>query len=1128
MWLTGLQRCTGCLFSVLLFCAIAQAQFRAGIQGTVSDPSGAVIPGVQVTLTNNETQKKQTTTSSGEGFYRFNGLPPGTYTVTASQKEFQTTSVENVRVTGDDVQGANLTLQPGAMTTSITVQGDAGSALQTENANVDVQLTAQAVRNLPQVGRDPYNLLRLAPGVFGDAARSGSGQAVALPNSNGPGGSNSSIFQSENQVPVVANGQRLSQNNFQIDGVSVNSLTWGGAAVVTPNQESIKSIHIASSDYTAEAGRNAGAQIDVVSQNGTNQFHGSGVFKYNDPIFNAYNKFGGPNAPVIRVNDYQRQFAASVGGPILKNHLFFFFSYEGLRDNSTNYETAYVETPQYRQSVLSLRPTSTLAKVFQSPGIAPRVTSYLNVPCPAGFAKNACQQVTGGLDIGSLTGAPGRYVDIGANPTGGGLDGLPDIAFAQIALPNRTAGNQYNGRIDYNLSANDSLAMSMYFTKLDQLSSDGGGGARPLGDLVNSPLNTAVTLTYNRILSPTMLNEARFNLTRFASNQVAAASGTNFGIPRLEVEGLALPDRIRFGAPQSEATPAIFAQNQFEFRDNVSKVLGNHALKFGGQIRWEQDNNSLVGGARPDYSFQGLWNLANDTPIYEGINANPATGAPADAQRYFRSKNIALYAQDEWKIRPGLTLNYGLRWEYFSPISEKRNRLTNLQFAAPYTLVGATVKPVSQLYNPDYKNFAPRLGFAYNPQSFNKLVIRGGFGMYYTRVPDVLFANTRGNPPYFARFGLCCGTVGSPYANGQILYSLGSSNSIYSYPVNPALAVGIDPVNGGVLGRTVEIWGAQKNFPTGYAYVYSWGLEYSLPGKIVASAGFQGSTDHHLIRIVNQNFLYPNSANAEFGPIYFPQPDVNSNYNALNLGLTRSFANGFGLQAKYRWAKSLDDLSGEGPGGNTNQTYPQDLHSEWGPSDFDTTHFALISGQYELPWYKKQQGFVGKMLGGFSVSGISTYHTGFPYTVKIGQSVSTPGGPSQGPIRPTKYYGNAVYSTSNDAFINGTNWPGGGAKYFDIADTGYPGVSRNSFRGPHYFGTDLSVIKQTRLPETWHMGAAAMIDVRANLYNVFNQLNLTPFNYFDSGVFADSGQFGRATQPALAGRVVEFQARFTF
>src|SRR5581483_6943403 len=165
------------------------------------------------------------------------------------------------------------------------------------------------------------------------------------------------------------------------------------------------------------------------------------------------------------------------------------------------------------------------------------------------------------------------------------------------------------------------------------------------------------------------------------------------------------------------------------------------------------------------------------------------------------------------------------------------------------------------------------------------------------------------------------------------------------------------------------------------------------------------------------------------------------------------------------------------------------------------------------------------LLGGFRVSTIVTYHTGFPYTVKIGQSVSTPGGPSLGPVRPTRFYGGAVYSNSNDAFINGGNWPGGGAQYFDITTAGPPGIGRNSFRGPRYFATDLSAAKQFKLPV---LGEAAVIDVRANLYNVFNTLNLTPFGFFDPGVFADSPQFGRATQPGLAGRVVEFQARFSF
>jgi hypothetical protein len=1114
--------------AVVAFAASSMfAQFRGAIQGTIKDPSGAVVPAATVKLTNKETRRTAQTLSSGEGFYRFSGLAPGAYSLDVSSPGMKVQVVENVNLAAEATQGVDINLEPGLVTETVTVTSEAMPALQTESGNVSTELSEDAVRTLPQTGRNPYELVRLAPGVFGNAARDGSGAAVALPNSSGPGGANASIFQTENQIPVVANGQRVSQNNYQIDGVSVNSLTWGGAAVVTPNQESVKSMRVSSSDYSAEAGRNSGAQIEVVSQNGTNQFHGSGVFKYNDPIFNAYNKFGGPNgAPVIRADQFLRQFGASFGGPIVKNKLFFFLSYEGLRQSRTNYSTNYVETAQFRHQVLAARPNSNIAQVLNSPGIEPRVVQTIDTACPSGFAAGTCRQVAGGLDLGSLTGARGQYVDPGAHPVGGGLDGIPDVVFAQFAVPGSTQGNQYNARFDFTPAPSDSIAFSTYITSLNSISADSAGGSRPLGDIPFKPLNSAATLTYNRTISPTMLNEARFNVTRFAEDGISDASNVNFGIPRLEVEGLALPDRIRFGAPQSETTPSRLAQNQFELRDNLSKVLANHALRFGAELRWEQDNNSLVGGARPLYSFQGLFNLANDTPVFEQINANPVTGAPADAQRYLRTHTYSLYAQDEWKLRPDFTLTLGLRWEYFSPITEKSNRLSNLIYASPYTLLGARVETVSELFHRDRNNFAPRLGFAYNPSGLKRLVVRGGFGVYYQRVPDVLFANTRGNPPLFARFGICCGNAGSPFADGQILYALGSGNSIYSYPANPALAVGIDPNTGGVLDRTVEVWGTQQDFPTAYAYVYSFGLQYSLPQHLVASAGYQGSTDHHLIRIVNQNFLYAN--NPAFGPVYFPQPDVNSNYNALNLSLARSFSAGLGVQANYRWSKSIDQLSTEGPGSAANQTYPQDNRTERGPSDFDATHSLTVAAQYELPFYRNRPGVLRAVFGGFQIAPILTYHTGFPYTVKIGQSVSTPGGPTLGPIRPTRYLGNAVYSSSNDAFINGTNWPGGGATYFDIASGGPPGIGRNSFRGPRYFATDLAISKVTRLPSNWGLGEAAAIDVRANLYNVFNNLNLTPFGFYDPGIFADSGQFGRATQPGLAGRVVEFQARLSF
>ncbi|HVV47689.1 MAG TPA: carboxypeptidase regulatory-like domain-containing protein, partial [Bryobacteraceae bacterium] len=437
-----MQRVVGVLF---LFSLPVVAQFRAGVQGVISDSTGAVVPNATVTLTNTETQRTQKTETTQEGFYGFFGLAPGTYTIEAGKTGFQKQVLSDIRINAEEIQGRNLTLATGDVSQSITVSDTSRPALQTENGDVGKAITTEEVERLPQVGRNPYELLRLTPGVFGDSARGGGGSAANLPNTTGPGGSNFAIFQTENQVPVAANGQRLSENSYRIDGVSVNSLGWGGAAVVTPNQESVKELRVTSGSYSAEIGRNAGAQIDVVSKNGTNQFHGSGVFKLDDPAFNAFNSYGGYNLPPARVDQLFRQYAASVGGPVVKNRLFFFFSYEGLNNRSTNFVNSWIETPQFRQAVIAQRPDSMAAQILNSPNEIPRVVSVANLPCPSGFAPGTCRQVTGGLDIGSIGGARGAYT----TDTGGGLDGVPDVQFAQLASPSSTQGNQYNGRVDY-------------------------------------------------------------------------------------------------------------------------------------------------------------------------------------------------------------------------------------------------------------------------------------------------------------------------------------------------------------------------------------------------------------------------------------------------------------------------------------------------------------------------------------------------------------------------------------------------------------------------------------------------------------------------------------------------------
>ncbi|MCA1618499.1 MAG: TonB-dependent receptor [Acidobacteria bacterium] len=1168
--LTTLFRACVCALVMLTLAQTARAQFRAAVQGTVTDASGAVIPEAALTLKNNETGRTQTATSGGEGFYRISELAPGSYTLTVEKAGFKKTTFENLVVNAEQVQGVDVVLTAGEVSETVTVTESQTPALETENANISKAITTREVKELPQFGRDPYELLRLTPGVFGEGARSGTGGAVGLPNQTGPGGSSRSIFQAENQPQISANGQRVSANNFQIDGTSVNSLTFGGAAVVTPNQESVKEVRVIASSYSAEYGRNSGAQVLTVSQNGTNAFHGSLFLKNNSPGLNAFNKYGGfNNAPAQRVNQHLNQFGGSIGGPVpwprfgegrppafrlLRDKAFFFFSYEGLRRNNTDTVNAFVETPEFRQLVQQVRPGSIAARILSADGIQPRVIGVVPTTCAAaGFPSGSfsqCQVIGSGLDIGRPAGAAGQYLPFN-NLNGGGLDGIPDIQFAQLAVPTSDRGHQFNPRFDFVISERDNITFSSYFSSFQGLGGDGPGRSRPMGDIRTEPRNLFGTVTWTRVLSQTMVNEARVNATRFAFNEIESSAETNFGIPRIEIESMP-GDRLRFGAPWAETTPGIFAENTYEFRDTLRWVRGSQAWSFGVEVRKEHDNNDLSGGSRPLYTFGGLFNFVNDAPLFYQINADPRTGGPAESQRYFRSSTYALFAQNDWKVRPNLTLGLGLRWEYFSPLTETQGRLSNLVLGPTEAtaLTAATLQLVDESYPPDRNNFAPKVSFAWTPNmgdSFggllaeNKMVLRGGFGISYNRVPIVLFANSRGNPPFLARYRICCGTsaadFSTPFAGGQILYALGANNSPFSYPANPALILNFNPSTGIPTNaggdKQVEVYGAPAEVPTPYVYTYSLDAQYQLPGRLTAEVGYQGSAGRKLIRLVNQRFLYPNDPGSFFASgVFFPTPDTTSSYNAMIARLTRRFGQGFQFDMHYRWAKSIDVASNEGPGSATNPTFPLDVREERGPSDYDVRHHFVGSSVWELPLFRNRDDALGSILGGWQLSGIVTAHTGFPWTPVTGNCPST-NRPITCPARPVAYFGGAGDDSSDEAFIRGSNFPGGGARFFStLGATGQgasagrlPGVGRNSFRGPKYFNVDMSVAKRFGLKRL--LGESSHFEVKANFFNVFNLLNLQNLGFATDSTNITHPNFGRSER-GLAGRVVELQGRLTF
>lgn len=1136
----------------------AAAQNNATIQGTVTDPSGAAVPAATVTVLDQATGTVRTTQTTNTGFYQVAQLLPGEYTVTIEKTGFEKSQTTNVTVLAEQFRGLDVVLKVGGAATTVTVNGANAPLLETEDASLTGTLTARQVQRLPEFGRDVYELLRLQPGIFGDGERTGAGLSVGFPNgpgansgSGGPGGSNTAIFQTENQQSISAAGQRITSNDYMVDGVSVNSLEWGGAAVITPSLESVQEMTVISNDYDASDGRNSGAHVKITTKSGTNTFHGTGFFQYETPGLNAYNKYDGPGALPVRVNNAFRQFGGNLGGPIIHDRLFFFFNYEGMRSSNITHDAQWVETPQLDALMAGASPGTPVATTLNGAGLTPRIQQVLSGTCTSeNGAKIAfpipCQNVSGGVNVGSPTGAYGTYVD--ATPSGGGLTTLPEFEYAELASPALESGDQYNARVDYNLGQNV-FSASTFLTFYRQDNADDSAQDRPMADYKSDRFSPSGFLSFVSNISPTLINDVRFNFTRYAFNDVSANPQINWEIPRTEIQS-ALPNgaRIRYGAAQGDDSPGIFAQNTYAFRDMATVIHGEHSVRFGFDYDHEQDNDNLLGSSRPDYVFNGPWDFVNGAPIYEAINVDPATGGPENAARYYRESDYGVFVQDDWKFRSNLTLNLGIRWDYYGPPSEARGDLENII---------PTDDPVSGLefaraafpghqYNATLRNFAPRIGFAWSPTALNaKTVVRGGFGMAYDRFDDVSFNNTRDNPPLVASYGICCGGPSNPFVNNQILYESGASDSPLGFAANPALATPIDPSTNLpeiLMGQSApSVWANPVYSPVPYVYLYSLQVQQALAKRWVATIGYQGSSSHDLLRIKNLIYFYPKPS-SEIQNVFSFTPDTEANFNALLAQLQHQFSNGLSINFNYTYSKSIDDVSAEGPGFTTNQTYPIDLATERGPSDFDATHNVSAYGLWNLPIFRNRSGFLGKTLGGWQINGVFEFHSGFPWTPVANNICPVLGASTLCPLRPIGYNGGAGDKHDTSAFLPPTsgNFPNPSTSYFTLQESGtapdFPGIGRNAFRGPRYSDIDFSFVKEFGLPNTSVLGEGANLQFRANFFNAFNKLNLEPFTFGSNSTVISYGpainpslnsQFGLATG-GLAGRVVELEARFVF
>ncbi len=1152
----------------------AHAQYNASIQGTVTDTQGALIAGATVVLTNTETNQVTTHTTSGAGVYTFNQLPPSLYSISVTAKGFVSKRLDHVQVTPEQANAVNVQLSAGAETQTVTVSGNQAAALDTETATISGTVTSNQIQHLPSFGRDVFQLAQLAPGTFGDGAQAAGGGTSSLPSSNRSGSAASDgIFTTENAPQISGDGGQNEANGISINGISTVSAVWGGASVITPSEDSVKDVHIVSNGYDASNGRFSAAQVQVVTKNGTNQVHGSAFFKADRPGLNAYQRYNSPGslAPgrpgVQRDNSRFNQFGGTLGGPILKNRIFAFFSYEGLRNNTSNTSTGWYEAPQF----LALAQQGTIASQYLTyPGEGASYSAIIPQTCgDLGLQEDTnCRTLSDGtLNLGSpRTGAiPGTldptYGGGSSNPgVGDGLTDTPTIAFLNTVDPTNVVEDQYSGRMDVNPGSKDLVTFSIYW--VPQTETYYNGPVRAANLWHHDAVNDAFAGIWDHTFSANLLNEARVNAAGYRWNEVATNPQAPFGLPEAIFDSLgsmtsstSISDHY-FGA----ASPSDLDQWTYGYEDTLTKVFGKSQVKIGGGATRLYYLNNQVATEIPTYSFRNPWDFLNDAPYEETGSFNPITGTPTSNRQDIRSQIYSGFVQDDIKLKPNLTVNLGIRWTYFGSIASKENNLSVLKLGTgAAALTGASFRVGGSLYDPQKLNFGPQLGFAWSPEAQeSRLVFRGGFGLNFNQEEIAIASNGANNPPESANVSFCCSTAAA--LNPDILYATSSSpTALTGYPSNPNTISTFNTANIPISGGPVTAYGYPSNLPTNYVYHYSFDTQYELAKNIVATVGYQGSVARHLIREYNENVVAGAEGlalNPRLQTVNFYGNDSNSNYNALLTTLTHRFSQQFQAEAQYTWSKSMD----EGSQPFYEDPYPYDNRLAYGRSDYNVTDAFKFFGMYQPIFFRgSNDSWAEKLIGGWSISGILNIHSGFPWTPEFNNTGGNVyyQGSTYGSLRPAAYLGGAGHNTSNKAFISGpgyssatastynSNYPQGALNYFPapafvpgpqfgdgIVLPPPPGIERNTQNGPNYIDADMTLSKSFGLPNNRILGEGSAVEVRADAYNIYNRLNLTNVNTIISTTDASGNNisnpsFGQA-QNALGSRTIELQARFSF
>jgi Carboxypeptidase regulatory-like domain len=1054
------------------------------ISGTVTDAGGAVLTGASITITNVDNNFERSFTTDEHGDYSVPLLPPGTYRIEVTLPGFRTEVAENIILNVDDRLRIDLSLRVGEVSERVTVT-EATPIVQSESSSVGVVIDNQKILELSLNGRQFESLTQLVPGSLAPAP----GSVLSF-----RGGFNSA-------------GARETANTNILDGVDNNDPAINNFTL-RPILDAIQEFKVLANSYSAEFGRGGGAQVIVSTKSGTNELHSSvWEFLRNDKLdardfFNK--KESGPKPPFQR-----NQFGATLGGPITAKHTFFFGAYEGIR----------------RRQVFTSRqqvPTTELLK-----------GDFSSLPSPLRDPENRAGPTFPGniIPVARINPVAKKILDRASFPLATpGLE-APNNYLAVNPFPNDV--NQFNGRLDHNLGNGTTLFGRYGFTKDVLITPCADQAAFERFSVVGSYLTAgnsqtscvpgfghndttraqSLSLGGTHIFSPKTIMDVRAGFNRQVQSRIAFISGKEDISAELGIPASASPKD--FGHPIIAITGfSTLGDRGYQKRAgttgqisaSLSYTAPSHNVRVGGDVR----RILFFAGSdvRETIRFSGIW---TGNPFADFLLGFPSQTArdPADSFRYHTLNSYNWFVQDDYTLSNRLTLNFGMRYEYNTPDTEKQNRMGQVNInTLTYEIAG--VNGASRaLYNPDKNNFGPRFGFAFRPDGNGKSVLRGGYGIFYDLA-------VLGNDLFFVRNG-------PPFQQPQT-FDAGT------FPTDLTLSNPFQPAR-----VTTPVYDAPSIDPNfRQAYIQQWNLGYQreIRSNMLFEVTYVGNKGTKLVKTVDINQAFPVVGFTQpavqqrrplpsFGTIPLLESSGSSIYHGLLGRLERRFSGGLSLLASYTYGHAIDDSTG----GNVTQD-ARDLHADRANSDFDARHRLAVSYVYELPFGRNKA--IGKnwgsalngMLGGWELSGIGTFQSGQPIFVQLSPSNqnSNTGSTRDRPDITHVFDGKLIVTTVNPVIQNSTDK----TLYLDPAAFSVPvrgtfgTLPRNAFNGPGTRNWDLMLGKNFRTERL-------NVQFRTEFYNAFNHPSLGQPNRF-----VDTKSFGTITTTLLQNRQIQFGLKLTY